>query len=413
MTNPIPPAAKRWTATWVLGVLAIVVIAVALLTPEETGTNGRDASTFSTGPGGTSIVFELAARMGWKTERRIVPLDSMPAGRRVDVVLAPSVALGSHEVHRLLENVRSGGGLIASLDGDDDLADSLRVEEGRGVAFLDASDTDCPAEPLSVARVLTLPTDAREVDPPKVFDGEITTLLSATTQKTHVPFRAAIGFPLGGRDGGGRVVVVGSSSVFVNSAVRNCRLDADLAVARMLAYVVPANGERPRIVFDEFHHGYGVHGGSLRAAAIYLGRTSSGHFLVQALVAGLVLLLAKAPRPLPPSEVTQIPRRSPIEHADALGRAFEDVGATRTATTRLLGGVRRRVGRAVAISSGAADGEFLSAIERMNPSLSEPVQRIRNAVDHPVSSEQFIVVGSALERVERALTRDESLSPQK
>ena len=413
MTNPIPPAAKRWTATWVLGVLAIVVIAVALLTPEETGTNGRDASTFSTGPGGTSIVFELAARMGWKTERRIVPLDSMPAGRRVDVVLAPSVALGSHEVHRLLENVRSGGGLIASLDGDDDLADSLRVEEGRGVAFLDASDTDCPAEPLSVARVLTLPTDAREVDPPKVFGGEITTLLSATTQKTHVPFRAAIGFPLGGRDGGGRVVVVGSSSVFVNSAVRNCRLDADLAVARMLAYVVPANGERPRIVFDEFHHGYGVHGGSLRAAAIYLGRTSSGHFLVQALVAGLVLLLAKAPRLLPPSEVTQIPRRSPIEHADALGRAFEDVGATRTATTRLLGGVRRRVGRAVAISSGAADGEFLSAIERMNPSLSEPVQRIRNAVDHPVSSEQFIVVGSALERVERALTRDESLSPQK
>ena len=413
MTNPIPPAAKRWTATWVLGVLAIVVIAVALLTPEETGTNGRDASTFSTGPGGTSIVFELAARMGWKTERRIVPLDSMPAGRRVDVVLAPSVALGSHEVHRLLENVRGGGGLIASLDGDDDLADSLKVEEGRGVAFLDASDTDCPAEPLSVARVLTLPTDAREVDPPKVFDGEITTLLSATTQKTHVPFRAAIGFPLGGRDGGGRVVVVGSSSVFVNSAVRNCRLDADLAVARMLAYVVPANGERPRIVFDEFHHGYGVHGGSLRAAAIYLGRTSSGHFLVQALVAGLVLLLAKAPRPLPPSEVTQIPRRSPIEHADALGRAFEDVGATRTATTRLLGGVRRRVGRAVAISSGAADGEFLSAIERMNPSLSEPVQRIRNAVDHPVSSEQFIVVGSALERVERALTRDESLSPQK
>ena len=413
MTNPIPPAAKRWTATWVLGVLAIVVIAVALLTPEETGTNGRDASTFSTGPGGTSIVFELAARMGWKTERRIVPLDSMPAGRRVDVVLAPSVALGSHEVHRLLENVRSGGGLIASLDGDDDLADSLRVEEGRGVAFLDASDTDCPAEPLSVARVLTLPTDAREVDPPKVFDGEITTLLSATTQKTHVPFRAAIGFPLGGRDGGGRVVVVGSSSVFVNSAVRNCRLDADLAVARMLAYVVPANGERPPIVFDEFHHGYGVHGGSLRAAAIYLGRTSSGHFLVQALVAGLVLLLAKAPRPLPPSEVTQIPRRSPIEHAEALGRAFEDVGATRTATTRLLGGVRRRVGRAVAISSGAADGEFLSAIERMNPSLSEPVQRIRNAVDHPVSSEQFIVVGSALERVERALTRDESLSPQK
>jgi hypothetical protein len=46
------------------------------------------------------------------------------------------------------------------------------------------------------------------------------------------------------------------------------------------------------IAFDEFHHGYGVHGGSLRAAAGYLGRTSSGHFFAQAMVAGLILLLA-------------------------------------------------------------------------------------------------------------------------
>ncbi len=404
-----PPAGKRWTATWVLGALAMVVIAVALLTPEEAGTSGRDASTFSTGPGGTSIVLELAARMGWKTERRTVPLDSLPSDRRVDVVVAPSMALGSHEVHRLLENVRAGGGLIMSLDGDDDLPDSLAVEAGRGAAFLDATDTDCPSEPFIVARVLTIPTDAREVEPSKIPDREITTLLWATSPKTHAPMRAAIGFPLGA----GRVVVVGSSSVFGNAAVRNCRLDADLAVARMLAYVRSANDPHPRIVFDEFHHGYGVHGGSLRAAAIYLGRTSSGHFLVQALVAGLLLLLAKAPRPLPPREATQVPRRSPIEHADALGRAFEDVGATRTATTRLLGGVRRRVGRGVAVSSSASDGEFLNAVERMNPSLSDSVQQIRNAVEHPVPSEQFVLVGSALERIERALSRDESLSPKK
>jgi hypothetical protein len=410
MTSAVPPAAKRWTATWVLGVLAIVVIAVALLTPEEAGNRrGRDSSTFSTGPGGASIVLEFAARMGWKTERRIVPLDSLPSGRRVDVVLAPSMALGSHEVHRLLENVRGGGGLIVSLDGDDDLPDSLGVDGGRGVALLEAADTDCPDEPFTIARALTIPPDAREVESPKIPDREITTLLSATAPKAHVPMRAAIGFPLGA----GRVVVVGSSSVFGNAAVRNCRFDADLAVARMLAYARPANDAHPRIVFDEFHHGYGVHGGSLRAAAIYLGRTSSGHFLVQALVAGLLFLLAKAPRPLPPSDVTQIARRSPIEHADALGRAFEDVKATRTATARLLGGVRRRVGRGVAVSSGATDGEFLGAVERMHPSLSDSVRQIRNAVDSPVPSEQFILAGSALERIERALIRDASLSSQK
>jgi len=33
MTSVAPRPAKRWTATWVLGALGIVVLAVALLTP--------------------------------------------------------------------------------------------------------------------------------------------------------------------------------------------------------------------------------------------------------------------------------------------------------------------------------------------------------------------------------------------
>jgi len=408
MTGIGSTAAKRWTATWVLGVLGVVVLAVALLTPEEAGRSGRDMSTFSTGPGGAGIALELAERMGWKPERRIVPLDSVRRGRRVDVVLAPSMDLGSHEVHRLLENVRNGGGLVASLDGDDDLADSLGVAAGSRAALLDATGTDCPDDRMSAARaLLNIPPDVREVEAPKNPAGEITTLLSSHA-RIGVPIQGAIGFPLGA----GRVVIVGSSSILANSAIRYCRWDADLAVARMLAYVRPVNETWPAIVFDEYHHGYGVHGGSLSAAAIYLGRTSSGHFLVQALVAGLLLLLAKAPRPLPPRDVAQIPRRSPIEHADALGRAFEDVGATRTATARLLGGVRRRVGRAAGVSSGAPDDEFLKAVERLEPSLSDSVRDVRAALEHPVTSPQFTLAGNALERIERALTSDESPSRQ-
>src|SRR5262245_12358323 len=178
MTAAPPGAtAKRWTAPWVLGALGVVVLAVALLTPEEAGTNGRDMSSFSTGPGGARIALELAERMGWKAEQRIRPLDSLVRGKverpRVDVVLAPSVPLGSHEVHRLLENVRRGGGLIVSLDGSDELADSLGVDGGRGVALLDATATDCPENGVSAARaILSIPPDAREVDGPKLRDGE-------------------------------------------------------------------------------------------------------------------------------------------------------------------------------------------------------------------------------------------------
>jgi len=408
MTSTPPSGAKRWSATWVLGALGMVVVAVALLTPEEVAIEGADMSTFSTGPTGAGIVFELAKRMSWKAERRLVPLDSTSRTVRVDVVLAPSMALGSHEVHHLLENARIGGGLIASLDGNDELADSLGVDGGRSVALLDATRTHCTEDRLSAARILTIPPDARDVEPPKTQSRDVTTLLSATPRRGRAPVRGAIGFPLGL----GRVVVVGSSSVFGNAAIRYCRWDADLAVARMLRFVRPMNEDRPALVFDEYHHGYGMHGGSLRAAATYLGRTSSGHFLAQALIAGLLLLLAKAPRPLPPRGEEQIPRRSPIEHAEALGRAFEDVAATRTATGRLLGGVRRRVGRAIALSSGATDEDFLKAVERADPSLSGAVRQIRVALEQPVQPEQFLLAGSALGQVERALSRDRLPSQQ-
>lgn len=203
--------------------------------------------------------------------------------------------------------------------------------------------------------------------------------------------------------GKGRVAVVGGSDVFSNAAVRVCRLGADVAVLRLLEYTRPPSGTSPVLVFDEFHHGFGVHGGSLKAAVVYLSRASTGHLLAQALAAGLILLLAMAPRPLVPRTVTQIMRRSPLEHAAALGRAYEDVGATRTATSSLVSGLRRRMRGIVAVPSSADDGEFLKAVERRIPSLSPRVEAVNRARTSDTAKRDFAAVGQALAAIEETL----------
>jgi hypothetical protein len=157
------------------------------------------------------------------------------------------------------------------------------------------------------------------------------------------------------------------------------------------------------LVFDEFHHGFGVHGGSLKAAVAYLSRASTGHLLAQALAAGLILLLAMAPRPLVPRTVTQIMRRSPLEHAAALGRAYEDVGATRTATSSLVSGLRRRMRGIVAVPASADDGEFLRAVERRIPSLSSRVEAVNRARTSDTAKRDFAAVGQALATIEEQL----------
>lgn len=399
MTSPTTAGWRRFTAGRVLAVFGGIAVIVALLTPEANTAKTGGRSSYSTGPGGARMTLELAQRMGWQTDRRTAPLDS-GAAPAVNVVLDPEQMLGAHEVHRLLDEVRRGGALVFTLDGRAEIADSLGMAQGQVGRFLAGyGDATCP-KPTTFQEVTTIavPPEVHRIVWRRPAPGPTVSLASTSARRSEDAFPVAIGFPLGQ----GRVAVVSSSAIFSNDAVRTCAWGSDVAVARMLEYVRPP-GDRPRLVFDEYHHGYGVHQGSVHAITSYLESTSSGHFLAQALIAGLLLVLAKAPRPIVPREPPRIARRSPLEHVDALGHAYSDVSATRTATARLVSGVRRRTGR-VAGPAGATDDEaFLGAVRDRFPALAAPVDVVRDALRKPVTAREFVAVGTALETIEHHL----------
>jgi hypothetical protein len=404
---PAPPASTssglgRFSAVSIAIALGALTLLIALFTPEAPGKSQGGLSSYSTAPGGAGIVYGLAGRFGWRTERRITTLDSLrqrgDTRATVQVVLAPSEPLGAHEIHNLLENVRKGGGLIFSLDGDDALLDSIGVTAAFRAQLMTATaDSTCDHGRVSTADLFVIPPEVREITWTRHAPGRVERLLHPGPDGPRlVP---GIGFPMGK----GRVAVVGGSEVFSNAAVRVCRLGADIDAMRLIEYTRPPSGTPPVLVFDEFHHGFGVHGGSLKAAVRYLSRTNTGHLLAQALAAGLLLLLAMAPRPLVPRTVTQIMRRSPLEHAAALGRAYEDVGATRTATSSLVSGLRRRMRGIVAVPSSADDGEFLKAVVRRIPSLAPRVETVNRARASDTPKRDFAEVGRALATIEEQL----------
>jgi hypothetical protein len=167
-----------------------------------------------------------------------------------------------------------------------------------------------------------------------------------------------------------------------------------------------SDNERTHIVFDEFHQGYGEQRGTMSAISRYLVGESSGRLLFQLLAAGLLLLLAAAPRLIPPHDPEHVERRSPLEHVDALGRAYARVGATRSATARLVRGVRRRLaGGSARITGEVSDDAFLDRALRDAPALRGDIELIRNALRSPVSRRDFALVGAALEHLELSLTR--------
>jgi hypothetical protein len=339
--------------------------------------------------------------MGWQPSRRDAPLAATPPFS-VQVVIAPREALGAVEVHRLLENVRRGGGLIFDIDGGKEIADSLGVAAGGFDAWLFpvASDTSCEGgrSPLEMRTMLALPPSVSAVRWRRPPPGRVEQILVPGPRQT--PLALGTVFSLGA----GRVAVMGSSALFANSAIRTCEWRADVAAVRALDAVRPPGVPHPQLVFDEFHHGTGMHGGSMRAVSLYLAGTSSGHFLAQALVAALVLLLANAPRAIAPREPERIPRRSPLEHADALAHAYADVSATRTATSRLISGLRRRVGPTIAGRAGAEETAFLDTVVQRAPAAAASVALVRRALSETITPREFIGVGNAICDIEAALT---------
>lgn len=419
MTAP-PPPEKRATP-WLLRpavalplVLAFIFI-VAVLTPEDvTGRMGDSRlTTYASGPLGASGLYEVAQRLGWRVVRRRTPLPAADDTVAIQAVLNPSDPLSAIETHALLDGVRRGAALLYVFESGGPLADSLHVAVGSGLPYharLSPTDAASAARcPENVAPGLPLwgfgggplLEAVRWLRPPPRDTVVFASVAPPAGPRAGRGQPAAVGFAYGR----GRIVVVADPDLLRNDMIRVCDWNADVVAVRMLEYLgAGATAPRSRLVFDEYHQGYGLHPGTMRAITVYLGGTPSGHVLAQLAVAGIVLLLALGPRALPPRAESRVQRRSPLEHVDALARAYAQVGATRTAVLRLLHGVRRRLRRTGRDLVGRPDAEFLADIERRVPALTGDVALVRRALDTPVPAHDLEAAGAALRRIESSLT---------
>lgn len=422
-----PPAAgeqKWWLRPRIaLPVLATIIAVVALLTPQQEDARAGDQrlTTYSASPLGARLLHDLARRLGWEVERQErpgLPRDSSA----IIALLAPVVPPPPEEAHAILEHVRRGGALLYVMADEGAMNDSLQLARGPGRPAEVRSeiggtvDSTCARDdggaiPLWMGGDMMLwgLTWRRPIPPDRVVFAETTEADeddSPVIRRRGPPpaaarLDAAVGFAMGQ----GRVVVIADPDLLRNDVLRVCRWGAGVAATRMLEYLDP-DRRRP-VVFDEYHQGFGSHPGTFTAIGRFFARTSEGHALWQLLAAGLVLLLARAPRIVPPRDTGRIERRSPTEHVQALARAYEKVGATRTSVLRLLQGLRRRVARLgpPAVSeSGGADA-LLDWAQRRAPATAADVAVVRQALDRRISSRDLGTVGEALRNIESELTR--------
>lgn len=392
----------------VFSVLAVIVVIAALTTPRaEVGSAEPRLTSFSYAENGARGLHDLAARLGWQVERRLEPFRGPIDSAATYAVLYPPIDLTAGEVGVLLAAVRAGAGLIVVPVSGTPIADSLGLRQSAR-SMAPVMTTGSPVTRDSDDDRDSTPPGSR--DPGAIdaglYDYELFHVLEATRplpsdtvvmlhghRLSDAQRRPVV---LGRTLDRGRVVALADPRILLNDTVRDSGL-AELPI-RMIEWA--SGGTGGPLVFAEYHHGFGRHASMTRALAQGFVHTPIGRALGVLGIAGLLLLLALGMRPMPVRARARVERRSPLEHVTALARAYEQVGATRTAVRHLIRGMRRRrtVGR-----RGVGDAEMLRALASRHPAIAPDVERVIAASDHPVAPTELLAVGRAIATIERTI----------
>ncbi|HEX5831694.1 MAG TPA: DUF4350 domain-containing protein, partial [Gemmatimonadaceae bacterium] len=341
------------TSPWTVGALLALLLLLSVLVAPTDGRRG-DArlSARNRGPMGASGLEQVARRLGWRTELATNIWPARLDSGVVHLVLDPTVPLTAGETHRLLNAVRAGAGLLLVPRRGTPLADSLGVSASTGAGVLSSRETPACTEEQNQrgaldwprGEVLSLWVQARPplpvdtvsfagvIPPPRLLGESVGTRRVSNDR----PLPASVGFPLGR----GRVVVVADPDLLRNDVLRVCEWGMSVAAVRTLEWL--SEGRERRLVFDELHHEPTLQADPIAAVRRWLTNTPPGRMLLQGAAAAVVLLLAAGARAIAPRPRARAERRSPLEHVSALARAYEDAGATRLASRRLVHGLRRR-----------------------------------------------------------------------
>jgi hypothetical protein len=348
------------------------------------------SSTFISGPHGSKGLHDILRQLGRPSERRRTSLENLATERAhrpaILVLLNPMVPLEDDEVEQVVRYVRAGGAVLATGSGG-----GMTRCVGWRTQWVGRADSMAVRWPDPSVR---LPHTSRVLTPRKPED-EGPTRLEALKKGDEedaqlgicnalVPFEIdTIVAALNNRPvilrlryrGGGTMTLAADVGWFTNRVWR----DSDVPIVA-LPLLTPRRERPGRVVWDEYHQGFGEDDGPSLVGRTWswLRSSPAGWAILQLIAVALVWLAMTAVRFGPAREVVERRRRSPLEHLEALGAGLESAADADTAVRQLALGLRRRLSRAGHVGNDNV-GSWLEGLElaMRGPQGRAAVRRLR------------------------------------
>jgi hypothetical protein len=372
----------RNTAALAIAALALLAFGVGLLARPRGARTSSDErpSTFLAGPGGARGLLEATRALGIEVRRfreRPRELTRLADGTpQLFAIIGPSVPFSAPERTPVLSFNRQADLLLAGESAEQLMRcygyrvkrrvfDSLPALPPRSVAG--------PATPW-VRAELEATHERVYTDSARLFDVGRSSCTVPPIRAIDTLLASRTGRPVALRllraDLDRRVILLADEELLRNRSLR--RTDAGPFALRLV------QGRYRRVVFEEYHHGFGAQG-SLAGAALDWSRHSPwGWVAWQLALVGLLALLFGAIRFGPARPGIARVRRSPLEHVRALAVALSAARGHDEAIGAIVRGLRRRLSVGTVRSAGSEWREWLGQLDRggLTPGAQEALARL-------------------------------------
>jgi len=389
-----------------LGVVLLSIVVISVLAPASADTDPAP-STYNSGSDGAKAVYLLASTLGYDTARWDSPtanLRTVDAAHTTLILADPDYpSETAKQVQADIADFLARGGrvLATGASGAYLLPGGHTANPTRVYTKLCTTTpaTQPTPDPLAQAGPLTIPDPIRWDTPPTLSDSP------THTYPIHISQRC-----------GDDAVVVSfpyykGEAIWWNSAVplTNAGLKEDASLKLVLATLGPnpvlgsdPSSQSRRILFDEYFHGD-------RAT---LWETAAGlpiyPLLAQVGFVAFLLVLSFGRRSGPLRAPVQIPRTSPIEFAESMGRLYRSANATHAAIDaarrRLLHFLTDRCGVPREIIRANSPGSIVEVLQQRFPG---DWSRIAAHLTQAAQSEFSAIAPRSALTLVRALDRDQ------
>jgi hypothetical protein len=203
--------------------------------------------------------------------------------------------------------------------------------------------------------------------------------------------------------GRGRLILLSNSSFMANGLIT--RQDNAVLAVNLISYASAQAGSE-KIVFDEYHFGYGGRNGGFRVLGGMLLTTSAGWAVLSLTAVGILFLIYKGRQFGPRRGLAKERRRSKTEYLFAVGATFRSAGAHRLTFALINTWFRRRAAHAVGMVPSASNEAIAGGLARLGSLDSAECRRTLDECDRlaarpKISERQLRLAVAQLVRIER------------